>query len=715
MAKLHKNRILHRKYTRSTDDDEFEPDFYDPRYQKEMKQIKKAVAGKSSSELDAATNKKLNDYYTKEYHAKRRNLSPETAEQYRQSTSELRRMKRGQRIALTGDVSRKGIGQSAWNAVKFFPGMGKNVIKAPATGTSQTAKKATGLFLFGAQAAKTATGAFGTNTSYEKGIENAKRKYGKEKYISASGKQQKAKYEPYIPESERTGKETMQGTLGRLGSKINPVFKKYTGYENPKAFAGKQKQRAEYMQKHPFKGGAKGAGMLAGTQIAAAKKLSGISGKAMSNLSNAAQRIVESNRLLAIFKPIFWYIKIAQIGLSRPMPFFYAGLIIGIGLMIWLFGWVSGYYALYFLKCLPAVVANVILTVLNAIWFGIHGIYNTFVAGITTVINQIAYFFLGGLLEFLKNSILHFGGGFVGLPVNAQIQPGSAFAYVVPNPIDVSTPAATIGSFFLGWTWIQPGSQPYLYNYATDSPMFDIQFAQNGAELKFPSINPAATAEGIWCTLTDRPPPWLNYTFPRDAAGEYYDSSTGNWTLKKTSEVSLSIIFGAASVVTSDPITPRGWFAQTGYYSQQGWSETRPRAEMIFRQALIDYFNSQGYTNVDGAVSRWSARNAIDWSMIPPGIDHYKAFLWADSKKKVAIQEHCWTYEYKMAENAVRVELGTLGFYSKISQQWQWEPWNVPWSVIYNQYYLYIQKNMQWWPEDGNDLQTANCILLNHG
>ena len=612
------------------------------------------------------------------------------------------------------------------------------------------------LKLFGTNAKKETMSTLAEETYPGRAISWGRRQVGKGKtrFGNAVTKQEKKVIQEEAVQKANKNVQTGMGAVEQqkswLGSKINPVLKQATkaigggkGYESTTELYAKQKARGQYAKEHPYTATFK-AGKMLGTRMAGAStKVANRAGRAIGTVNNAAEMVFQKYKVLAMFKPLFWSLKITSIGLTKPMPFIYAGLILGLGLMIWLYGAISGYYALYFLKCIPALFANAILSIFNAIWFGIHGIFNFFTAAIVTIINQVEYYFLQPFYGVSS----YVGVPFKGIPINITLQPDHAFAYFVPTPLNVAGGPIALLASLGSYDMVMPGANPYLYNYTTDQQMFDVQFEQNGGELRFPAFNFYAKADGFWCSLKDQPPP-LDYRFPDNIAGYQFVktdtdiySNNGTWELRTGRDISLSIVFGIASVVSSAPITPDGWLRQTGWYSATGYSEQRPRGEMMTLTALGIYLKTLSpshelFKNVDTGLQRWSMRNYDDPTDGPwpwnkgPKVDHNgihppylyieNTFSTADIERFNAMQAipgneqsiRCWLNFYLDAMTLVRTRLGNT--YNLSSDEFRN---NVPWDAVYQHYYEYFDSiNIDsWWLLDGNDVRAWKCNIASHG
>jgi hypothetical protein len=699
MAKPYKKNIKIQRYRYS---DYNEPDFDSPKYKKEMRRLKKAVAGKSASEVDPETQEKLNEYYTKKARIKaERTLGPP-------KYFEERKKETGKAEEFVEDVRAGKIRTSRIGKLPLI----RTINKEPKTLGGYASKGFEDVFAnekyqqeikrINADRKKRGEGkiGFASRLAVYKDIQAERAtKFAQSKGISAT--QLEAKRQKTIKTAKYTAglvKEKQYGALAKGGAKLGAASTIYGAKKSAKLVKF-------------------GVTKSAGLSLAASRTTAKYAGKAMSNLSSAAQRIVESNKLLAILKPMFWYIKIMQIGLSKPMPFIYAGLACGMGLMIWLFGLVSGYYALYFLKCIPAVVLNVPLTIFNAIWYGLFAIFNMVQAGLVTIINQVFYFFVGGLLDSLhngitidlgwlgKHNILGIGEGFRGIQFSAASQPDYAFSYLVPQPIDCSHGSVAAFLSLGAYSWIQPGANPYLYDYEIDAPLFKVQIMQNGAELKFPEFNYFMEASPIWTKLKE-PPPQIDYSWANKYSGMYWDRDDCKWHKYPQTDISISIIGGATGALNSDPVfIQSGFLMATGYYSATKSSEQRTRADTIFNEAVKEYFIAKGYDSA--TVNKY----ANEWASIEPGWNVGKA-IWANwpagmDSSIIGVDYFPYLDAYMDAALVVTQELTWQGYTAATLSD------NTPWSVIYGEYYKYIQINIEpWWTNGWKLNDTCHFKIL---
>jgi len=231
--------------------------------------------------------------------------------------------------------------------------------------------------------------------------------------------------------------------------------------------------------------------------------------KARTNIRAAKSNMVSEKGIKVIGDPKFWILQFSSITLSYPYPLIISALVFSIVCMAWLFGLASAFHALYFLKCLPAVIANVFISIINATWFGLNGIFELLQNALVTIINQVAYFFVGPLYEIplISNLLV---GEYTGLPDTIQIWPTTAMSYYAPEPLQLTDPAtgefsaiAAMGSL-LWYSPVIPGEEMYALD--ADGNLEYDEYVVQMATLRFPKLNEDARADGWWTTLLDRPP-----------------------------------------------------------------------------------------------------------------------------------------------------------------------------------------------------------------
>lgn len=364
------------------------------------------------------------------------------------------------------------------------------------------------------------------------------------KYTEASG----------YKEGKEIGKERVKKTKNFLKKKTGVAGRfvlgeeRFDKYKN-KAFQRKKrlKKQVAFAKKHPYK--AAGIGSIRGAK--ASLKIGGKTAKHVNKLaankaSAAAKLIVERDGLLAIFKPLYWALRLNALFASHPQPYIITGLAFFSIFAVWYFGSFSGMYALFAFRAMIAGIVNSVFSVANAFIFGINGLLSLVQLGIITIINQIGYFFTGGIIDFINNitQTLSFLPGFDGAQlefegIKAEIfnQPPFALGYLVPEGAG------------LGFIWINPNAEPYEIDMVNDSIIFEPVFVGDGGEiLNAPKENRYAIADIIVDMEEDRPPP-IDYNFSINPAGYVFDEKQDKWVL--TSDRALSnTLFGTARQLT---------------------------------------------------------------------------------------------------------------------------------------------------------------------
>ena len=194
--------------------------------------------------------------------------------------------------------------------------------------------------------------------------------------------------------------------------------------------------------------------------------------------------------------------------------------------MCWFYGAVSALYALYFLKSIPIVVCNVILTIVNAVWFAFHGLTMLILNAVITVVNAIAYFFLQPFAEAIVRIIDWIEPGDTDIALATKqfmdnvlikwpsdlfntLQPGNALAYMIPEPVQFdSANKEFVWESLWSFKWVKPGISPYV---AGEYAMVNAG-KESIAQLLYPKINENAIADGIWASIES---PEYTYDFTR--------------------------------------------------------------------------------------------------------------------------------------------------------------------------------------------------------
>jgi hypothetical protein len=246
--------------------------------------------------------------------------------------------------------------------------------------------------------------------------------------------------------------------------------------------------------------------------------------QAISNLNQASEIQVNEHGPFAVFKPLFWSCKVAALAMQNWYPLAIVSIIFGVLFMSWLYGMISAYYYLFFIKSLPAVAANVILTIGNAFWFAIHGIYQLILLGMVTLMNAVFNYFLEPIFDIInwltyrltladtlgKSTDYTFAD--FAFSHDYDLRPTHGFCYLRPEPIKTTGTAAEVAGSLFWYSWSRPGE----HMYATDDYgqlIMDTCYTQNWAKLEYPVANPDAKADFIWDTIKRHPPPKTYYEF----------------------------------------------------------------------------------------------------------------------------------------------------------------------------------------------------------
>lgn len=225
----------------------------------------------------------------------------------------------------------------------------------------------------------------------------------------------------------------------------------------------------------------------------ATNSLSIVEKKAYSNLSNARGLFIQKHGIGSIFRPKFWVLTVSRITLSQPYFFICATLIFCVILMAWFFGLISLLYYLFYLKSIPCVIINVVITTANAIWFAFNGVTQLIMNGFITLLNSIAFYFIHPIITVIN--ALPFVGDIswssIAIPsAPIELQPPIALAYIHPAPVTFEDP----GTLFY-FRFLRPGVDPYIAGeYVT-------VIEQSGAQLVYPKFNPKAISEDWICTI----------------------------------------------------------------------------------------------------------------------------------------------------------------------------------------------------------------------
>ena len=243
----------------------------------------------------------------------------------------------------------------------------------------------------------------------------------------------------------------------------------------------------------------------------AAEKLDkiNIAKKASATMKAARGAMIHKYGIKAIFMPRFWILMVSGVTLKHPFVLAVVSIILAVFLMSYTFGGTSTVYELYFIKCAITFIPNIGTTILNAVWFGVHGLYFMALTGVLDFVNGVFGWFLSPIYIII-NFIGSFGGlnsgwttqsfSGIGNGVGIEIMPTQGFAYLAPSPIIVKYDSAgqpdilgTMGSMW-DFRWMKPG----VPMYGTDKVYF---YSEHGALLYTPALNSNAMASGIWTSF----------------------------------------------------------------------------------------------------------------------------------------------------------------------------------------------------------------------
>ena len=333
-------------------------------------------------------------------------------------------------------------------------------------------------------------------------IRSAGRQAGKEAYAGIKTKWKGSEFnQKYISPKVKNFKENE--SVKAAGATLREDYKKIKDSKVGKFFgrqAGRTKKEIKSFTKRPSKY------VFGKEKSAVSTTLKATRAIAIANLNAAAEIQVNEKGIFAVFQPIFWGCKLGALAMSSAYPILITILIFGIFFGTWFFGLISAYYAIHFLRCIPAVIINTFLTIANAIWFAAMGIYNVIVLGIVTLINTIFHFFVGPVYEApVLSSIL---GQMPTISHKYTIQPDQGFLYLYPNPMEMTGNISTIFFSILSYSWLRPGENPYTY-IANDVVTYPAFVDDMGTELRYPPFNPRAVSNStLWGDLKlDKPPP----------------------------------------------------------------------------------------------------------------------------------------------------------------------------------------------------------------
>lgn len=350
--------------------------------------------------------------------------------------------------------------------------------------------------------------------------------------------------------------------------------KRYEKYENvAKQKKKRLKKQWNFAKKHPYKAMTVGSSKMAyKAQKKGLKGLGQANKFAAKKMGGAAKKLMQKDGLFALFKPMYWSLLLQSKLMMYPKPFLITGLFFGSMIAIWYFGGFSGYYALFAIKALVATILNTTFSIGNAIIFAMMGLLELIKIGVVAVINQVFYFFIGGLIEAVNEIakrapfIDPLNMDFSGISTEWNVDPAFGLSYVVPEPMNFSSVSAGIGSFFVGFSFISPNAEPYEIDHMTDAYMVEpVYVGANGETLFYPKINDFAKEEGIIANLSkDRPPP-REYNFTTNPASIRINED-GTTTYIKRMEISITLFDGAIQAITGDAATVEEWLSNGKTY-----------------------------------------------------------------------------------------------------------------------------------------------------
>ena len=267
-------------------------------------------------------------------------------------------------------------------------------------------------------------------------------------------------------------------------------------------------------------------------------------------IAGAKSQMVSKYGIGAYVRPRMWYLSLLKLTLSQPLLIGIIALIAIISLFTYFFGWISLWYSLFYTKAVLCVLVNVILTIGNAIYFGIHALINLLIVAFQDIINGVVNFFLTPIANAINQigvflTLVPEGEYFVGPPGsgapiimapigggNISAQPTHSFAYYVPTSI------IGPGASAFGFIAVHPGAAIY----ATDAQgaiIYDEVFDNRGAKLLFPRIDEEATTEDWWTEILDRPPD-LSYEFTFSL--RTYSYTIWDWITSNAAEIAGKLI-----------------------------------------------------------------------------------------------------------------------------------------------------------------------------
>lgn len=263
--------------------------------------------------------------------------------------------------------------------------------------------------------------------------------------------------------------------------------------------------------------------------------------KAYNNMALARKMMVKENGFKAFFSLRYLALLFSQITLSYAYPLTIAAIILAILVATVFFGMVSLAHSLYFLKSIPCLFGNALLTIGNAIWFAFHAITEIIMAFFIHFLNALSTFFIAPLTSFVNSTIVNAINGIISAlnAIGTDIdyigyfspptinyaafnpQPDVALSYFYPEPIEFDASGGiALGSIFTYASMI-PGEDVYVTDSAGEV-VYDTHAVINMAEVNYPRLNNDARSDGIITKYLDRPPT-LVYTFSPPAYENPFD------------------------------------------------------------------------------------------------------------------------------------------------------------------------------------------------
>ena len=252
---------------------------------------------------------------------------------------------------------------------------------------------------------------------------------------------------------------------------------------------------------------------------------------ALANANLASQLIAQQDGVLAVTKPLFWSLKLVPYLTSAIVPILITVIAILMALMMWVCGWVSFGYMFYFLKTIPVMLWNIFATIINGFYFAFFGVLQLMMMGMTAIVNAVAYFFAGPVIDTINlvidgvNTIAHVISLGLWTPLQRigfhpwgqsswNATPSNALSYAIPEHVLFNNDPKA--GFFFGWptlgslfsfAFVRPGVPLYV---TEANGTYNWTLVDTGGLIKvyYPTINPDARAKGIVSTY-DQPPPTI--------------------------------------------------------------------------------------------------------------------------------------------------------------------------------------------------------------